>query len=368
MDSATFKILHKIYTTPRNPGSFGGPKRLYEAARRQGYEISLDHVNEYLSKSLPYSLNKTARKKFPRNKTTAFYIDEVWQMDLIEMPNMAESNEGTRYILVAIDVFSKYAFAKTLINKSGPVVMEALKNMLRESGRKPSKIHTDMGKEFLYGPLQEYLASIGVQFFTTFSETKAAVVERFNKTLKSRIHKFFTHTNSDNYTESLADFIHSYNHTPHSSIGGATPADVTPETQLKIWKKHHKLPPLPRDFKFKFNVGDAVRISRDKGPFGKGYRNTFSEEYFHVKQRLMRQPPVYRLEDLEGDEILGVFYEPQLMKIVPPEYHVLEKVVQKRGNQYLVKWRGFPDKFNSWVHGDGVVILSNSDNRRKKMI
>ena len=361
MDSKTYKILHEIYTTPSNPGSFGGPTRLYEAARRQGYEVSLDHVNEYLQRSLPYTLNKQARRKFPRNRTTAFYIDEVWQMDLIEMPNISESNDGARYILVAIDVFSKYAFAKPMPNKSGPVVMQTFQDILRESGRKPTKIHTDMGKEFIYGPFQDYLKSIGVVFFTTFSETKAAVVERFNKTLKSRLHKFFTHTNANNYSKSLADFIASYNNTPHSSLGGVRPVDVTPTTQLKIWQRHHKTPPLPRDYRFKFKVGDPVRISRDKGPFGKGYRDTFSEEYFHVKQRLMRQPPAYRLEDLAGGEILGVFYEPQMMKIVPPEFHVLEKVVQKRGDRYLVKWRGFPDKFNSWVGADEIVSLHGRD-------
>ena len=104
-------------------------------------------------------------------------------------------------------------------------------------------------------------------------------------------------------------------------------------------------------------VGDPVRISRDKGVFGKGYEDTFSEEYFIVDKRLMRDPPVYRLKDLKDDDILGVFYEHQLQKITPPEFFVVEKVIRKRGDRYLVKWRGFPKKFNEWVAKEDVTYL-----------
>ena len=85
----------------------------------------------------------------------------------------------------------------------------------------------------------------------------------------------------------------------------------------------------PRTNKFKFEVGDAVRISRDKGVFGKGYEDTFSEEYFIIKQRLICDPPIYRLKDFKNEDILGMFYEHQLQKITPPEFFIVEKVVQK---------------------------------------
>ena len=91
----------------------------------------------------------------------------------------------------------------------------------------------------------------------------------------------------------------------------------------------------PRMIKFKFEAGDAVRISRDKGVFGKGYEDTISEEYFIIKQKLMRDPPVYRLKDLKNEDILGMFYKHQLQKITPPEFFVVEKVVQKQGDRYL---------------------------------
>ena len=118
---------------------------------------------------------------------------------------------------------------------------------------------------------------------------------------------------------------------------------------------------MQANYKFKFKVGDTVRISRDKGVFGKGYEDTFSEEYFIVKQRLMRVPPTYRLKDQLDEDIIGVFYEHQLQKITPPEFFVVEKVLQKRGDRYLVKWRGFPSKFNQWVDKENVQHLAGKD-------
>ena len=260
-----------------------------------------------------------------------FYIDEVWQMDLVELRGLAKYNCGMKYILVGIDVFSKYAFAKAMPDKSGPTVLQTFKAMLKDRpGRKPSKIHTDLGKEFVQKPFQQFLKSQNIRFFNTFSETKASIIKRFNRTLKERMFEYFSDKNTYNYVDVFDRVTECYNHTPHCSLGRIRPVDVTPATQLTVWTAFHmpaKAP--PRTIKFKFKVGDTVCISRDKGVFGKGYEDTFSEEYFVIKQRLMRDPPIYRLKDLKDEDILGVFYEHQLQKITPPEFFVVEKVVRE---------------------------------------
>ena len=359
--SYTAAALPEIYTDLSGAGAYGGVDRVYREARRLGHKVSRREVREFLQNTVAYTLHRPARRNFPRNQTNVFYIDEVWQMDLVELRGLGRYNRGMKYILVGIDVFSKYAFAEAMPDKAGPTVLQAFKTILKKSGRRPSKIHTDLGKEFIQKPFQQYLKSLGIRFFSTFSETKASVVERFNRTLKERMFEYFSDKNTYNYVDVLDRIIDGYNRTPHRSIGYNRPVDVTPATQLKIWKKYHKPKRLQEGYKFKFKVGDAVRISRDKGVFGKGYEDTFSEEYFIVTQRLMRMPPAYRIKDLMDEEIKGVFYEYQLQKINPPEYFVVEKVLQKRGNRYLVKWRGFPSKFNQWVNKEDVAYMTGKD-------
>ena len=349
--------LYKIYSTLSGAGAYGGVDRVYREARRLGHKVTRRQVKEFLGDTVAYTLHRPARRNFPRNKTNVFYTDEVWQMDLVELRGLSKHNDGVKYILVGIDVFSKYAFAKPMPDKSGPTVLAAFKEILKESGRKPSKVHTDLGKEFIQKPFQQYLKSQGIRFFNTFSETKASVIERFNRTLKERMFEYFSDKNTYNYVDVLDDIIDGYNRTPHRSLGFLRPVDVTPTTQLAVWESFHRQERPPPNFKWLFNVGDAVRISRDKGVFGKGYEDTFSEEYFIVKQRLLRTPPAYRLKDLQNDDILGVFYEHQLQKINPPETFVVEKVLRKRGGKYFVKWRGFPPKFNEWVDKENVTLL-----------
>ena len=140
---------------------------------------------------MSYTLHKPVRKRFPRNKTIVFYIDELWQMDLCDTSNIKQYNDGATFILTIIDVFSKVAFARALKDKKGPTVLSAFTNVLEESNRKPSKVQTDAGVEFTNRAFKAALKRQDIHFYVTFSENKAAVVERFNRTLKARMWRYF---------------------------------------------------------------------------------------------------------------------------------------------------------------------------------
>ena len=105
-------------------------------------------MEKWLSKELSYTLHKPVRKRFSRNKTIVFYIDELWQMDLCDTSSLKQFNDGDTFILSIIDVFSKIGFARSLKDKKGPTVLKAFLNVLEESGRKPTKVQTDAGVEF----------------------------------------------------------------------------------------------------------------------------------------------------------------------------------------------------------------------------
>jgi hypothetical protein len=87
-------------------------------------------VKGWLETRDPYALHKPVVKKFPRRKTFAKGIDDLFQADLADMRNLASSNDSNSYILTCIDVFSRYAFAVPLNDKRGSTVMAAFERIL----------------------------------------------------------------------------------------------------------------------------------------------------------------------------------------------------------------------------------------------
>ena len=165
-------------------------------------------VEKWLSKDLSYTLHKPVRKRFSRNKTIVFYIDELWQMDMCDTSSLKQFNDGETFIFSIIDVFRKIGFARSLKDKKDPTVLKAFLNVLEESGRKPTKVQTDSGVEFTNRAFKSTLKKHKIHFYVTFSENKAAVVERFNRMLKSQMWRYFTHNNTYRYRNWCLDIVH----------------------------------------------------------------------------------------------------------------------------------------------------------------
>ncbi|KAJ8034802.1 hypothetical protein HOLleu_21801 [Holothuria leucospilota] len=284
-------------------------------------------------------------------------------MDLADLSSLSRYNKGYKFLLTCIDVLSKFAWVIPLKNKSGRTLLQAVKKIL-SSGRKPQQIHTDRGTEFVNKLLQKYLKDKGIHFFTTNNETKASVVERFNRTLKSKMWKYFTHRNTLKYIDILPNLVKGYNHSYHRSIK-LRPVEVTKDNEDRVWRTLY--PGINIKASFKFNVGDRVRISKSKLKFEKGYLPNWSEEIFIIVKRKGKPVPVYKLTDWGGEPIEGNFYESELQKVNLAQGALfrVEKVLKKRKRngrvEYLVKWKGYPTKFNSWVTDNFYVTLpSNS--------
>lgn len=309
-------------------------------------------VKNWLESQSTYTLHKPARRIYERNKVLVSRIDEQWQMDLVDLSSLQKYNNKYRYLLMCIDIFSKYAWSEPIKSKNSSSVLQAFKNILNSTDRKPEKLQTDAGTEFVNQSFQRFLKENNILFFTTASELKASVVERFNRTIKERMFRYFTKNNTYRYLDILPDLLNGYNNTIHRTIG-IEPAKVNSKTSLQILERAYKI----HDFKvssFKFDIGDKVRISKMKGKFEKGYLPNWSEETFVVQGKLGRKPPVYILYDEMGEKLEGVFYETELQKVQTlSDVHTVDKVLKTRKKsgktEYFVKWKGYPDKFNSWV-------------------
>ena len=300
------QYLSQVYYDPSHSASFGGIDAVYRAARERGIKTTRQQVKEWMQQQDTYTLHKPVRWKFPRGRVIVGGIDQQWQADLADVSSLSKYNGGYRYILTCIDILSKYAWAIPLKDKRGSTLVSAFQQILK-SGRKPEKLQTDQGKEFVNHLFQQLLKKEGIYFFTTGNETKASVVERFNRTLKTKMWKYFTRNNTLNYLSILPQLMQSYNNTWHRSIK-RKPSSVDKRNEKEVWNT------LYGDFEqkvatFKFNVGDQVRISKTRRMFKKGYLPNWTEEIFTVSERISDQPPLYKLKDYEGEELEGTFYE-----------------------------------------------------------
>ena len=144
-----------------------------------------------IKKALIEELHKPVRKNFPRRKVEMRGIDETWQADLVDMQTYSRDNKGYNFLLTVIDNVSKYAWAVPLKNKTGVEVTKALKSIFAK-GRIPRKLHVDQGTEFYNANCKTLLDSYNIKLYSTYSNLKASIVERFNRTLKSKMWKKFS--------------------------------------------------------------------------------------------------------------------------------------------------------------------------------
>ena len=146
------------------------------------------------AQNLANELHKPVRKKFEKRKVIVSGIDDTWAADLVEMGKYEEWNEGIRYLLMVIDVFSKYGWIKPLENKEGLTTANAFHEIFSEE-RVPKKLWVDKGTEFWNKNMMALMNANGVKRYSTENKEKSMVVERWNRTIKEKIWKLFSARN-----------------------------------------------------------------------------------------------------------------------------------------------------------------------------
>ena len=125
------------------------------------------------------------------------------------------------------------------------------------------------------------------------------------------------------------------------------PVAVKDNTYIDFKKKFKDKDP-------KFKVGDYVRISKYKNIFAKGYMANSSEEDFVIKKVKNTVPWTYFINDLNGEIIIGTFYEKELQKTNQKEFRI-EKLIKRKGDKLYVKWKGYDNSFNRWFDKKELV-------------
>jgi Integrase core domain/Chromo (CHRromatin Organisation MOdifier) domain len=349
------KVLSSIYYEASNPGGYSSAAKLLKAARLKIPTLTLKAVKEWLSGQLTYTLHKPARRKFTRNRIIVERYNEQWQADLVDMQEFAKANGGYRYILTVVDILSKYAYAVPLKNKKGETIKEAFVKLFKD--HRPEKLQTDQGTEFVNQVLKPYLKKLNICFFTTKNvEIKCAVVERFNRTLKSRMFKYFTSKGHRKYIEILPQLMTAYNGSIHSTTK-MRPCDVN-ETNEKVAFRNTYGVKTMRDLlksqckKPKLVAGEKVRIKHKFNPFDKGYYPNWTDHIYNVEKVIKGIKPLYKITSYDGQTVDKRFYPEELQKVSESIYRV-EKVLKKRTvngrPECFVKWLNYPASYNSWI-------------------
>ena len=352
-DKNMLQEMKNIYNpTLRERMERGLVSTLIGTKKRFGWGVTTGtgYIKKKKFSTLAEELHKPVKRKFKKRRVLVNGIDKIWGADLADISALSKDNEGINFLLLVINIFSKYGWIVPLKDKKGETVANALKTIFKE--RRPEKLWTDKGREFYNKDVKEI-----INLYSTENEEKSSIVERWIRTMKDKMWKYFTDNNTYTYMNVLPDLLEDYNNTVHSSIK-MTPVDASKkENELTVWRNlypdRHKI----NNITPKFSVGDEVRIIKKKKVFEKGYTTRWTEEIFTIKEIQDTNPITYKLSDLQGEEIRGTFYEPELQKTEQQIFRI-EKIIKKEKGKSLVKWKGYSDKFNSWVDNKDLIDLS----------
>ena len=348
--------LKKIYYSPET--GYVGINQLQRRLREKGINVSAKELQRFLQQELTYTLHKPVKHKFLTRKVYVNGLDDQWQADLVDMIAYSKHNDNYQYILTVIDCLSKFLWAVPLKTKSPKDVKQAFETIFKTSNRIPRKLQTDAGTEFYGKEMQKFLKTNSIHHFSSFTEKKASIVERVNRTLKERMWKYFTANNTYKWIDVLSELVQGYNTSFHRTIR-MKPADVNQNNEKDVWNTVYMKAKAHDDQKPKFQEGDVVRIDKYKRKlFDKGYLPSWTEELFRVAEVFKTSPVTYNLADWNSEPIKGRFYKAELQKVIDVGDYRIEKVLKTRTRkgqkEAFVKWLGWPETYNQWIPSESL--------------
>lgn len=346
--------LESIYYDTSNPAGYSSLPKLYIAAKKAlpTHKFYISDVKRWLESQDSYSRHKRTIKNFNKNPVIAYHIDEQWQGDLADVRNLSHHNGGAKFILIIIDVLSRFSWARALRNKDATSTKLALQNIVHTSGRKPNRVYVDPGKEFLGGFKKYITDDLKADIYYSDVNKKAHLAERQIYTLKLKMYKYFTANKTKRYIDQLQNFMDAYNYSIHSRLR-MRPADVTAENErlafnnlfgshFDIFVKDNYTRIDPKITKQNssdkdIQVGDSVRVVLKKGPFSKGATPNYSASIYKVVKKLTSYAGSrvkFIITDDDGNPFPFQKYSDELVKCDPnPQKNPLMSKIQSVNDQ-----------------------------------
>ena len=377
------QYLSNLYTDPSKAGSFSGIQKLQESVKRDGiHKITKNEIKAFLEKQDAYTVNRFVRRKFKRSRVIAYGINDLVDIDLADFSRLSRYNKNVKFLLIAIDTFSRFLKVRQLKSKSALNVLSALESIYG-TGPVPKKIRSDSGVEFKNWRVKAFFEKKNIRHLFAAPPIKAGYAERCIQSLKNLVYRYLFHNNTFKYIDVLDKLVSNYNSRPHRSLGNLPPDQVNEKNQVALWndmyinslgrktaavkrktsKRTNAVNSVPL-VKFNFSKRDLVRISFAKSPFERSYNEKFTEEVFVIKNRFLQDNiPVYKLADLQNSPVDSVFYGPELQRVVKTgDLWVIDRILKTVGKgknkKVLVRWKGYGPKFDSYVLKSSIKNIS----------
>lgn len=351
-------MLKQMWINKNKKYAFSGISKIYEHYKG---EIPLKKIQDQLSEIQTYTRHKEGKKITKFNPFFVHKVDEMWQIDIMYLPNYKKESKGYKYLLCVLDVYSRKMFIRKLRKKDTSTIVRKFDDILLSVNRTPVKIVADKGSEFKSTLFQQFCEGLGIKLIFTYNETKAAHVERAQRSFQNILYRILEEHQTRDFLKYLNETLGIYNNRVNRMTGYSPNFAYIPENHEKIsinLEKHYNKA-SKKNKKPRFKEGDCVRIREAKHAFSRGYHPYFTEEIFKVKKVLINLPiPRYIISNYTGDEeIKGSFYSNELALVNLDTFKV-EKVLKKtkvKGKTLVfVKWLGYPNSQNSWVDSSWI--------------
>ena len=318
--------------------------------------------NDFTMNDFSEELNKPVINKFTRKKIIVNCIDEIHSCDLVDVVKYSRMNKGYKYIFTNIDIFSKYAWSFPIKSKIISDIKPCFQKNFKE--RKPKFIWSDKESSFFSKEMLKFFEDHNIKIYYTNSNLKAVVTERFNRTLRELMMKKFVKNNNTIWYNILPKLINFYNNRYRNTIKNK-PININKSNEKYIKYTIYKYNITNKIPEFKIN--DIVRISlKRRELFDKPSDNIkWSEELFKIHSINKSNVITYNITDMNNEIIQRIFYEKelQLSKMKEDDLYIIEKIIKKVGDRYLIKWRNYSNDFNSWIDKNDIVKCINMSSK-----
>ena len=264
-------LLKLIYTDLRHPATFSSPYTLFRAAKQKNPNILYKDVESWLETQPVYTKYRRIKVKYPHCKVLSRGLRYQYQADLVDYSALKRDNCSFTFLLIIIDIFSRFALAIPIKSKKGPHVAATLEKAFKVM-KPPRKLQTDMGKEFYNSHIKRVLNRHSIYHFSTDQPLKAQIVECFNRTLRETLKQSMAYRKSLDYISVLSDFLYGYNARPHTAFLPFAPREVNKNNEAQVHELQYGEYLRQQKVKHKYSIGDHVRKVINKGAFSKSYK------------------------------------------------------------------------------------------------
>lgn len=347
LDDKTKQKLRAIFLSPEL-GLRASVDPLYRLAKSRGLTVTKAQVKQFID-------NQSLTQQFKGTKQdygviVAFHPRSNYMIDLLDVHQLRSANNNTRFLLVCIDVYSRYLMVEPLPNKNQRTVLTAFKKIVDENGE-PDIVQSDSGSEFLNKEFQGYLRSIGAEHWKAEPDdhTKQAVVERVNRTIRELMERYLALKNTKKYIDVLPKFVLNINKTVNTGVGHK-PIDIWQGKELPTnTDKMLDWIVTKRVGKRNFNIGDFVRVRLKRNRFEKGTKSKFSHDIYQIVGQDRNR---FKLKNVDGTERKTLVKYNELLLV---DLSTLEETRTTRNREKdKVERDRANDKLKRWLNKEGL--------------